>query len=409
MEKQIKLVFISRTELNQRMVDFFCLDELCKDFDLEYWDCTDFVYLPQCFDNKLERSYSRKIHSISEFRQNLDRIPADTIVTVNIGFCKRNRKVMKVLSKRFPMIVRINLFANTPQYSVLKETAPSAVSVWRRLLSIVKKPLYKLLTFRILVKILFHPHRYRALVNQWEWIKETNRFEKVVWFSCVKNVEYPINHPDVEQYVRLKSTTQRRSDRYIVYIDQYFPYHFDLKYHTPDLDQDEAAKAFFPSMNRYFDFLEKEYDCKVIIAAHPMSNYQDNPFEGREMCLFQTAALVCDSIGVCMHSSNALSYVMLFDKPVVSLTNGAIRKVSGLNNQVLNMTNDWHVPLVDTDIVPYELHPMQKVDPDYRQAYIAKYFGDIEMVGLRSNAELLKEHYISVFNSHWRDAVTEKK
>ena len=280
--------------------------------------------------------------------------------------------------------------------------------MWRRLLSVTKKPLYNSLTVRTFVKILFHPSQYRTLVNQWQWKKELQRFEEVVWFSCAKNVEYHINHPDVEQYVHLKHPTQRRYDRYIVYIDQYFPYHVDLRYNKPDMNQSQLTEEFFPSMNRYFDFLEKQYDCKVIIAVHPMANYQGNPYERREMCSFQTAALVRDSIGVCMHSSNALSFVMLFDKPVVSLINGAIRKVPRLNNQILNVMNDWHIPLVDTDMTPYEAQPMQKVEPDCRQAYIDKYFGDFEAKGQQSNAELLKEHYISVFNSLRREETVEK-
>lgn len=399
MEKKIKLVFVCRTELNQRVVDFFCLDELCKDFDLEYWDCTDFIYLPQCFENKLERPYSRKIHSVGEFRQNLNRIPADAIATFNINPCRWNRKVLKALSKRFPTIVHVRFYANTPQPYKHNDNAPTTTSIWRSVISFVKKPLYNSIAIKMLTKILFHPRQYHVWVNQWQWQKEISRFEEIVWFSCARNARYQINHPDVEQYLRLRHATPRRSDRYIVYIDQYIPYHVDLKFHEPNMNTSQIAKEFFFSMNRYFAFLEEKYDCKVVIAVHPMANYQSNPYEGREMCLFQTAALVRDSIGVCMHSSNSLSFIVLFDKPVVSLINGAIRKVPRLNNQILNMTNDWHIPLVDTDTILYESHPLQKVDTIYRQAYIDKFFGDFETEGLRSNAELFKEYYMNVYKS----------
>ena len=409
MEKKIKLVFISKSELNQRVVDFICIDNLCNDFDVEFWDCTDFIYLPQCFENKLNRSYIRKIHSIGEFRQNLNRIPVDTIVIVGINFCEKNRKVLKALSKRFPTIIRINSYANTPYSLKVKENSQVAVSAYRRFLAAVKKPFYDSLTIRTLVKILFHPRQYRVLINQWHYVKEIGRFERIIWFSCAKNYKYYFNHPDVEQYVRLKRAMQKRCDRYIVYIDQYFPYHGDLKYHTPNMNQSQLAEEFFPSMNHYFGFLEKLYDCKVIIAEHPMANYQCNPYEGREMCSLQTAALVRDSIGVCMHSSNALSFVMLFDKPVVSLINNAIRKVPRLNNQILNMTNDWHIPLVDTDAALYELQPLQKVDARDRQAYISKFFGDFETKNQRSNAELFKEYYIDVYNYLRNEEASAKK
>lgn len=403
MEKKIKLVFISNSGLNQRVIDFCCLDELCKDFDLEYWDCSDFIYLPQHIEKKQERPYLREIHSVSEFRQNLNRIPSDALVSTGFNFYEKNRKVLKALSKRFPTIIQISFYANTPYSIEVKEDNPVKASMWRKLVSTIKKPIYNSLLFRTFIKILFHPGQYRVWVNQWQWKKEMNRFKEIVLFSCARNVKYHINHPDVEQYVCLKNATQRRADRYIVYIDQYFPYHADLKYHQPDMNQSQLAKDFFPSMNRYFAFLEKQYDCKVIIAVHPSSNYQGNPYEGREMCLFQTAALVRDSIGVCMHSSNAISFVVLFDKPLVSLVNGAIRKVSRLNNQILNLTNDWHIPLVDTDKTLYEAQPLRNMDADCRQAYIDKYFGDFESEGLRNNAVLFKEHYMSVYKSLRRE------
>lgn len=409
MEKKVKLVYVCRTELNQRVVDFFCLDELSKDFDLEYWDCTDFIYLPQCFENKMDRPYLRKIHSIGDFRDNLNRIPKDTIVTFSFNLCEKNRKILKALSKRFPTIVHVSFYANTPHSINLDAAAPAASSAWKRFVSFVKKPLYNSLIVKTLVKILFHPRQYRVWVNHWQWQKEISRFKEIVWFSCARNTRYHINHPDVEQYVRLRNEPPRRNDRYIVYIDQYIPYHVDLKFHKPDLNTSQVAKEFFSSMNRYFAFLEEKYACKVVVAVHPMANYSDNPYEGREMCLFQTAALVRDSIGVCMHSSNSLSFVILFDKPVVSLVNNAIREIPRLDNQVLNMTNEWHIPLVDTDKSPFEGQPLQKVDTNCRQAYIEKYFGDFETEGLRDNAELLKEHYLSVYYSLWRNQTTTEE
>ena len=409
MEKKIKLVFISRSELNQRMVDFFCLDELCKDFDLEYWDYTDFVYLPQCFDNKLNRPYLRKIHSLGELKQNLKRIPSDSIITLSINLCKKNRKALKAVSKHFPTIVLINFYVNTPSTIKVNKETPTSTSTWRRLLSFIKKPFYNTLFFRTLIKVLFHPHQYRFYVNRWQFGKELNRFEKVVWFSCDRNTKYFINHPDIEQFVCLNRATQKRCDRYIVYIDQYFPYHVDLKFHNPDMNQNQLAEEFFPSVNRYFGFLEKQYDCKVIIALHPMANYQGNPYGGREMCSLQTAALVRDSIGVCMHSSNALSFVMLFDKPVVSLINDAVRKVPRLNNQILNITEECNIQLVDTDMTPYEAQPMRKVDAEYRDAYISRFFGDLKTENLHSNAELFKEHYMDVYNCLRKGEASAKK
>ena len=51
--ERIKLVVIMHSELVQRWLDYFCLDALNEDFDLEYWDCSDFVLPGFHFDKKI--------------------------------------------------------------------------------------------------------------------------------------------------------------------------------------------------------------------------------------------------------------------------------------------------------------------------------------------------------------------
>ena len=268
----------------------------------------------------------------------------------------------------------------------------------RNLLSVIKKPLYRSYSLKTAIKILFHPKQRHVLSRSWRFTKEWNKFKEIVTINCAKGSEYFINHPDVERYVRLQSSTDRRNDRFIVYIDQYFPYHIDLRIWKPDINTEDLEHRFFPSINRFFDHLEKIYSCKVVIAVHPKAQYMGNPFNGREMVSHNTAALVRDSIGVCMHSSNALSYVMFYDKPVVSMVNGAIKKVDRQYYQIINTVEKWDVPLVDTDITSYPEYPLRNLSSEVRNQYIEYYFGEINPSTLQSNAELMKMHLRRIYH-----------
>lgn len=395
----IRLVFVSQFSTPQRLLDTKVLDSLREQFDVEWWDCAEIVY-PKYYEVNSGLSYVIKIRSLSELKLNLRRIPRDTLLVKAIPVLWKNRHVDKLLAKYFPKIIMLEMYSNTPSFFV-NNTEEREAGKTRSLISAIKKPLYQSYTLKTAIKILFHPAQRNVLSEYWQIRKEWFRFRECLVINCAKGSEYYINHPDVEQYVRLQSSPERRTDRFIVFIDQNFPYHVDLRVWQPDIKIEDLARRFFPSINRFFNHLEKVYDCKVVIAVHPKAQYRDNPFEGREMVSFSTAALVRDSIGVCMHSSNALSFVMLYDKPVVSMVNGAIKDVDHQYNQIINTVNHCGVPLVDTDSPLYEDFPLSNLNPETRRQYIEYYFGDIDTASLRSNTELLKKHFHSIYQKYY--------
>lgn len=396
MQKKIHLVFVSIFGIPQNYIDSLVLDSLRAHFDVEWWACSDILY-PKYTEADADSPYVLKIRSLDELKRNLRRIPKDTLLIRIVPWVWKNRRVDKLMAKQFPKIVLINSYSNTPS-PYEKEKEELSGKARKNLLSVIKKPLYQSYSLKTAIKILFHPQRRHTLLQLWQFAKEWNRFKEIVVINCAKGSEYYINHPDVERYVRLQSSTERRSDRFIVYIDQNFPYHLDLKIWQPDINIEDLEHSFFPSINRFFDHLERVYDCKVVIAVHPKAQNLHNPFNGREMVCHNTAALVRDSIGVCMHSSNALSFVVLYDKPVVSMVNNAIKKVERPYNQLVNMVNQWDVPCIDTDSPSYEEYPLAHLSPETRRQYIEYYFGDIESSSLQSNADLMKKHFHGIYH-----------
>lgn len=118
-----------------------------------------------------------------------------------------------------------------------------------------------------------------------------------------------------------------------------------------------AGEPYFTAMNHFFDFVEKNTGCKVVIAAHPRSNYEDMPnvFGGRTVIKGKTAELVAKSKLVVMHSSTSISYAVFFKKPVISL------KIPGMRpgNQADRMVETMAVTIGNkpVDLAKDELTP----------------------------------------------------
>lgn len=105
-----------------------------------------------------------------------------------------------------------------------------------------------------------------------------------------------------------------------VFIDEYRPYHPDLKEMGLGYTQEETA-YYFARMRDAFDRIETELGLKVVIAAMPRANYADKPgvFGDRKIVYGKTAELVASSKLVLAHRSTAISFAVMFAKPVVQI------------------------------------------------------------------------------------------
>lgn len=105
-----------------------------------------------------------------------------------------------------------------------------------------------------------------------------------------------------------------------VFLDEFVPYHPD--YIVNRLRTPVTADEYYPSLCRFFDDLERKLNLSVVIAAHPKARYEnsDSRFGGRPVLFGQTAGLVRRSKLVIAHSSTAISFGVLFKKPMVFVT-----------------------------------------------------------------------------------------
>ena len=77
--------------------------------------------------------------------------------------------------------------------------------------------------------------------------------------------------------------------------------------------------------------MKKKFSVKVIIAAHPRAEYNLHPnaYPHRTVISGKTNYLVRDAEFVIMHSSTAISYAVLFKKPIIFLTTDEMKNNYG--------------------------------------------------------------------------------
>ena len=112
------------------------------------------------------------------------------------------------------------------------------------------------------------------------------------------------------------------NSNYVVFIDQGYPTHPDLlkKGFQPNNEYD-----FIKSYNRFFDFIEKKYSTRVIIAKHPKSSVNNNYFAGREVIVNKTKALILNSKFVIAHSSLINLFAVLNYKKILLIYNSELK------------------------------------------------------------------------------------
>jgi hypothetical protein len=105
-----------------------------------------------------------------------------------------------------------------------------------------------------------------------------------------------------------------------VFVDEYRPYHPDLKEMGLGYTAEQAA-YYFNRMRALFDRIERELGLKVVIAAMPKADYSDKPgvYGDRVIEYGKTAELVAASRLVLAHRSTAIGYAVMSSKPVLQI------------------------------------------------------------------------------------------
>ena len=334
---QYRIIFLVGGPLTERWLSYYRLDTLCQYFDVEYWDCSGILLNNYKISNPQNRSYVYTIDSFKTLNERLRANAKKGIIIPEIGFHKDNYKIFKRIAKYIKDCVIIDVWT-FPLDRLYKSSTSANENKLTEAPVTFKKRIYQITILRWLAKLVkFGPTKkyISYLKGEWNlysskrymyWEKECKDFFRIYTITYGKDAKYPINHPDYESYLTLKDLKTSYEGNYIVYIGQYFPYHADIVTTYPELKKKPfVAEQFYHALNHFFDKIEQETGCKVIIAEHPSGYHECNPFNGREIVYYRTSELIKNAQAVCLHYSNSVNFVALFNKPFAILDCAALR------------------------------------------------------------------------------------
>lgn len=300
--------------------------------------------------------YLYRFNSINEFAIALAKYnPRNTIIIEEYNKNWENRKILLEINKLGFKKIKLNLYGN----SLLLGWGGS--TYLDRLKRLRKSGLKRAFT------TIINSIRYN-LYKKFHHIEDT----PIIFSSSILDKQYPINHPDYEIF-HFKSHTNIIQGEYIVYCDDYFPFHPDLSNfyknkHLPD------GEKYLKTMRKFFDNLEKRYNIPIVIAAHPKSDYKGLEFGNRKIIKGCTCDLVFHSKMVALKYCNSISFSLLGNKPIVLFGTNDYLSLDD-NRSIINILgNDLlKIPVYNLDIDDFEEIEFKKIPNEYRLKYIYSY------------------------------------
>lgn len=325
MEK--KIIILYTANYCQKMKQQFGVDELVKYFQIEFWNLANITVHEKLAPVETDGLLEITVDSFKQFENLVISNSNDnTYFLTVIDYSTYSYRIHYLLSKYNAKLI----LATTGTFPTVNYTNSfKTISVKRIYNSVLNKLINIVLKTRI-----FKPADYVLLCS---------RKQNIIYKTDKKTKVIPYNTGDYQSYLDSKEISID-SSKYIVFIDQYIPFHNDFQVLGYSNIQPEL---YYDMINAYFSNLEKEYKCEVIIAAHPSaSRYKENNyFGGRAVVFGQTSTLVKNSIGVLCHDTTAISYAVMYMKPMIMLHHKGLPEI--INDDVFFLSNLLDCPAVD--------------------------------------------------------------
>ncbi len=367
-----RIIYIIESPFCKRDYDRFGVDGFLKDgYEILIWDFTPVLHPvkhetenppdPIDYHNHIE------LFSKKESKKLLSSINRNDVVLVMLKHVYVNHFIFKALRKS-------GCYFGRPVLGILPlpDKKDSKTKKVKNLIidSIIKpQRVLNSLYYRILYPVLNKDLDFRFIIYGGWYAKKINP-----GLNGESSREFINSHAlDYDNYLNSHQNNgfERPTKAYAVFLDEYVPYHSD------NIDKTEASATsenYFPELNHFFLRIEKEFNLKIIIAAHPRSHYSTigNPFEGRECIIGKTAQLIAHSDLVITHCSTANNYTVLYNKPVVFINSSKYAQyyqdfislyASEFGKQALDVTADY-------DLEFSGFLPKEEFYTQYKEKYI---------------------------------------
>jgi hypothetical protein len=183
---------------------------------------------------------------------------------------------------------------------------------------------------------------------------------------------------DYDIYLEERKIQEEADKELCVFIDTYSTTDPDRSYHG-DGSTYYPTEVYYQNINRFFEHLENRFGYRIVILSHPKMRPADDQkiFGNRERVYGKTAHYVKKAACVLSHESTAISFAILFKKPVLFLTSDEIEQMP--NGRNINTLAELlgKKPINIDNPFPSELIDHREFDSSLYSEYVSSYITQI--------------------------------
>ena len=356
-----RVIVIGILPLNEAYKNRLFMYEFEKNkIEYEYWSLYYIFYKnePVIYNRiiqKNEKIFKTKIELLNE----VDKISLDSIL-INEGEIKKETIdfYLKIFKKKIKIIfLKWGALVEPDGKYLFKERIKKLLDRKKIVDKIIF--LYKIQKLNYLsrnneknVKILYAGIKFK------DGILKNKKIEKIAIMS-----------EDLENYLKINDVEKQENQ--IVFLDQNLPNHPDFEILG---EKKINSKKYYEQLNNFFDYIEKIFSAKIIIAAHPKSNHSIKTFNGRKIVKNQTALEVKKSKLILSSCSTTVGLGTIENKPIILIKNNDFSKE--LNFVTEKMANVLGVKVINLEDFNYKYIPQLNINEEKYKKYYKEYLGD---------------------------------
>lgn len=388
-----KVVYVRYFPLTKAIHTDLYFDELIQNnIQVDYLDVTSLFYSDRITTDSFDFAGTVKITSYKQLKDYLKEQNKNNTLFISImTFDWRVFRLFRLFTK-FDLILGVfarGVFPNSVETD--KKTKVAKIARIIRTLSFAKVAAF------CGNKITSISKKY-GFVKSYDYIFKAGEFGyyglgigSEIDYQKAKIIE--VNTVDYDQFVLHKESPSVNQGEYMVFLDQYLPYHPDASYFKIKTVEPEP---YFRGMNAFFDRLELATGKKVVIAAHPKAElYKEfNPYNNRLLFFNQSNDLVKGATLVLTHASTAVCFPICYKKRIILLTSDYLNEVLPPFLVVAkSIVNACDVTLIAID-KENEIHIAEKINSEKYSDFKYKYLTSIE-----SENHLSKDVFLNFLKS----------
>lgn len=233
------------------------------------------------------------------------------------------------------------------------------------------------------LKNLFIIKNYNYLINK---LNNINFFHDIGISECLisdqnffinRSVKKIFSHSeDYNHYINFNGNYYQNNNKYAVFVDDMISNHPDYKT-THRVLPPTDLNIYLQELNFFFDEFENKTGIEIIISPHPKADkfYREKLTSQRKYFEGKTMELIKNSEFVFVHESTAISFPIIFNKPIIYLKNNQI--LNSWMNQLINIkaknTGSKILNISENIFEKFNLNEIYSFDPKKYSTYKMNY------------------------------------